>query len=263
MLTPQQLEDRKKGIGASDARYIVDGRWHELWLQKTSRAQPDDLSGVWAVQLGIQTEALNLRWYEHVTGNRVVRMGETVTLAPRLPFMRCTLDGFTIDPEPTVIEAKHVNGFSNIDDVVTRYTPQLQHQMLVCGANRSVLSVIIGSNPPILQAVDFDEFWAEDYLEKCKQFWQHVIDDRAPENGAPLIEPPAPGRLRNVDMSTDNEFVSNAKDWLDNKAANKKFDGAAKALKAKMLPDIGVASGGGVIITRSRDNKLFIKEKSE
>ena len=262
MLSKEQLIARRAGIGASDAPKIMSGDWHDLWLDKTNRKEPDDLSGIWAVQLGIQTEALNLRWYQHVTGNPVSRAGEAVIM-PGTPFMRCTLDGFTTEPEPTVIEAKHVNGFSNIDDVVMRYTPQVQHQMAVCNVKRSILSVIIGSNPPILQEILFDDFWAEDYLDKCRQFWQHVIDDRAPEQGAPLPEPPAPGRLRTVDFSTDNAFVSNAKDWLANKAANKTFDAAAKALKAKMLPDIGTASGGGVIITRSRDNKLFIKEKSE
>jgi hypothetical protein len=42
----------------------MGGRWLELWLQKTGRAEPEDLSGVLAVQLGTHTEALNLLWFD-------------------------------------------------------------------------------------------------------------------------------------------------------------------------------------------------------
>ena len=36
--------DRTLGIGGSDAKRIIEGDWHTLWLEKTKRVEPVDLS---------------------------------------------------------------------------------------------------------------------------------------------------------------------------------------------------------------------------
>src|SRR5438067_1940527 len=45
-MTPERAAERRSRIGGSDVAKIVDGRWHELWLEKTGRAEPEDLSWV-------------------------------------------------------------------------------------------------------------------------------------------------------------------------------------------------------------------------
>jgi hypothetical protein len=49
--------DRTTGIGATDARLIMAGDWHQLWLEKTKRAQPPNLDDIFRVQLGKVTES--------------------------------------------------------------------------------------------------------------------------------------------------------------------------------------------------------------
>lgn len=249
MLTSEQLAERRKGVGASDAAKIVSGDWYALWLDKTGRSEPEDLSGNFAVQLGIVTEKLNLDWYERVTKNKVEARG-LVEISPAYPFMRCTLDGFD-NERRSVIQAKHVNGFSKIDDVVARYTPQVTHEMIVTGAELAILSVIIGTNEPVLAEVPLDSFFAATYIDQCRKFWQHVIDDTPPEQGRPIEVPKVdPKTLRTVDMSQSNEWAVYAGNYIENEKAAKKFKAAESGLKSLVEPDVGLATGFGVLAKR-------------
>ena len=56
--------NRQGFIGGSDARRIMEGDWHNLWLEKTGRAKSADLSENIAVQLGVWTEAFNVMWFK-------------------------------------------------------------------------------------------------------------------------------------------------------------------------------------------------------
>src|SRR6185369_16549270 len=94
-LTADQIARRRDWIGGSDAGRIMSGRWFDLWLLKTGRVEPEDLSDVLAVQLGHATEELNLNWFERKTACAVTRRGEEVA-HPYYNFMRCTLDGMTV-----------------------------------------------------------------------------------------------------------------------------------------------------------------------
>ena len=51
-------------LGGSDMRRIMDGDWTSLWMEKTGKQEPDDLSRNLSVQLGSHTEAFNIGWFE-------------------------------------------------------------------------------------------------------------------------------------------------------------------------------------------------------
>ncbi len=259
MLTPEQLLERRKGIGGSDAAKIVAGDWHTLWLDKTGRSQPEDLSGVFAVQMGIATEALNLMWYGRTVDTAVSRHGEVV-IHPEHKFLRCTLDGFDA-ANNRVIQAKHCNGFSKIDDVRARYQPQVLHEMLCCGVRTGILSVIIGTNEPVLELIEADDFWANEYIGKCAEFWGYVERDEEPAQGAPAlaVEIVQPSVMRVVSMEGNNAWAMGAADWLANKDAAKKFEVAVKDLKGLIEPDVREASGHGIKISRNKAGSLSIK----
>lgn len=256
-LTPEQRAARNSAIGGSDASRIMSGDWFALWSEKTGRTPPEDLSGNFAVQMGSITEPLNLAWYERKTGHELTRVGEVAT-HPEHAFLRCTLDGFDA-AVPAVVQAKHVNAFSKLPDIVARYTPQVTHEMLCCGVGRAVLSVIIGTNEPALETVDLDEFYAAQYLDQAKAFWRHVVENRPPSQGAAVAPPPPPEVYRDVDMTGNNRFALLAGDWLASKGPAATFDAATKGLKAMIEPDVGAASGYGVVVKRDKRG-LAIKE---
>jgi predicted phage-related endonuclease len=259
MLTPEAVAGRCLGIGGSDAMKIVSGDWYELFMEKTGRSEPDDLSGVWPVQLGIITESLNLDWYERKFDCKVSNRG-CVAVHSTERFMRCTLDGWVAGVD-TVIQAKHVNAFSKIADVRERYTPQVMHEMIVTNAAKGVLSVIIGAAEPVYELIERDEFWEVDYIEKCREFWRYVEEDRAPEQGAPMeIAPAVPALMRVVDMTGNNAFAAHAATWTRFKSEAKAWETSAKELKALVEADVREASGYGITISRSKAGALTIKE---
>jgi hypothetical protein len=65
-------------------------------------------------------------------------------------------------------------------------------------------------------------------------------------------------KLREANMSESNEWGAFAADWLANKDAAKKFENAAKDIKALVKPDVGLAFGHGVHVKRAKNNSLTI-----
>ena len=55
--------DRQGFIGGTDAIRIMNGEWLELYQEKVGLTEPEDLSEVLAVQLGVHTEQFNLDWW--------------------------------------------------------------------------------------------------------------------------------------------------------------------------------------------------------
>jgi putative phage-type endonuclease len=250
--------NRRLGIGGSDAGKIMSGQWRELWLEKTGRAEPEDLSGVLAVALGTCTEALNLLWFERQTGRSVAARGMSLT-HPYYSFMRVTLDGLVQQPA-AVVEAKWTSAFNKIEEIEQRYMAQVHHNMMVCGYDHAFLSVLTGKPSYELVEIARDDAYADRLLQYEQEFWYHVETDTAPPEREGVAPPIKPTVYRSVDMSGSNAWALHAGTWRENIDASRACDGAAKELRMLVEPDVGIASGHGVRIARSKDGKLLIKE---
>lgn len=260
---PQEWHDaRKLGIGGSDANAILSGepeRVIALWEEKLGRRDPEDLTWVLPVQMGSATEELNAAFYQHATGRTIGDRNAMRTRDDR-PYMRCELDGLTLteNGEPAIFEAKHVNAFSTIEEVVQRYMPQLHHNMHVAECRHAVLSVFLGTQKHEIFEVAMDDFYLAALLDAEESFWRCVETDTPPHGYEPPPSPVAFEALREVDMSESNLWASTAPDWLANKDAAKKFEKATKELKALVLPDVGRAYGHGIQIKRNKAGNLTI-----
>lgn len=260
---PKEWHDaRRLGIGGSDANIILSGdsaRIRALWEEKLGRREPEDLTWVLPVQMGSATEDLNAAFYTHATGRQVSNRNHSVTREDR-PFMRCELDGmtYTAAGDDAVFEAKHVNAFSTIEDVVQRYMSQLHHNMHVARVRHAVLSVFIGTQKHEIFEVEMDDFYLAALLDAEQAFWRCVETETVPEGCEPPAPPVAFKELREVDFSGSNEWASNALDWLANRDAAKTFEKAGKELKALVERDVGKATGHGVMIKRNKAGSLTI-----
>lgn len=101
MLSPDQIEARRGKLTASRVACLMNGTKEEilnLWRELVGdpKWEPEDLSGVWPVQLGSTTEELNLDWFELKTGKSVTRRGEVV-VHPEYEWAACTLDGWVVE----------------------------------------------------------------------------------------------------------------------------------------------------------------------
>lgn len=260
-MTPEQLAERRTRIGGSDASKIVTGEWRDLWLDKTGRSEPEDLSWVLPVQLGIVTEPLNLAFFEHATGHQVFGRGEIYT-HPDYSFIGATLDGLTlIGGGPAIVQCKHVNPFAKIEEVEQRYYPQVAHEMLCTGASLAFLSVFIGTLKHEIVEMRRDRDYTARLLELECEFWRYVEGDEMPSEREGLAAPVKPETFRTLDMSQSNAWCSNAADWLTNLAASKICDKAAKELRALVEADVGLAVGAGVEAKRSKDGRsIYLRE---
>lgn len=263
-LTPEQLIERRKGIGASDAAKIIQGgpAWAELWKDKTGREVPKRIMSEWDAALRHCTEGLQCDWYEHKTGERVGSRG-TAQVWDEWPVMRCTLDGLTVSSS-VVFEAKHVSQFTPdpINWAIEKYTPQVMHQMIVCKADKAVLSIVVGMAEPKWVTFTLDPFQVEAYLERCHEFWGYVERDEPPPGAEAMpLSVISYEEMKAVDLSGNNEFGAFADDWKNNKSAAKSFSDAEKALKGLVEPDVKLAFNDTIEIKRNKAGSLSIKER--
>lgn len=263
-LTPEQLAERRKGIGGSDANILMNGdptAIHQLWLDKTGRAEPEDLSRVLPVQMGLYTEPFNVYWFGLVTGRKVTGMGQT-RQHPEITWARVTLDGLTTEEggAPAILECKHVNAFSKIEEVVQRYMPQLHHNMACAGVRHAVLSVLIGTQSYDTYDVACDDWYLAQLIDRERAFWECVTTDTPPPGMEPVKAPVPPEKFRTVDMSGNNEWAHSAVDWIASRDAAKKFKKAETEIKALVASDVGRAFGHGIECRRDRAGRLSIKE---
>lgn len=259
MLTKTQIEARDGKLTASRVACLMNGdeaAIFHLWQEMVGDPGfvPEDLSGVWPVQLGSHTEALNLDWFERKHG-AVSRRGEVVL--HENGWAACTLDGWS-DQGTYPVECKHVGGREPLETIIARYQPQLHWQMIVCGASKCALSVIMGANEPIIEVIDKDEAYAAELWLRADVFMKCVHALVPPVVQAAVA---APVRAEKAyDYSQNNHWCSEAVTWIANRTASKDFAAAEKTLKGLVPADAARVSGGGLECKRDRAGRLSIRE---
>lgn len=263
---------RKFGIGGSDACAVMRGNAEELEalrLQKTNGgkappaagglrlgAKSEDLSRVLPVQMGSWTEPLNRLWLSYAI-NMPVKPGIAVP-HPTIHFMRANIDGVVIDrstdlgtPLP-IVECKHVNDFTRMEAVLSKYYAQLQHNIVCATAPCCYLSVFFGSGRHEWKRVDPDFGYIETMLVAEQKFWDHVISETPFTSDASPIEFVPLEKMRQVDMAGSNVWATHAADWLRDRGPAKAFDETTRQLKELIDDDVRRAFGAGIEVVRDK-----------
>lgn len=197
-LTDEQKAERKLGLGGSDAGRLS----RQLWLEKTGRAESEDLSNVLAVQMGSFTEPFNEYWYTKTTGREVTNRGE-MAASTKYPWMRANLDGVTRTSryEEAYWDAKHTGRAD--EAMIRRYTPQMTHCCIILKLDWWVLSVFVGNSKHEIFEQEVDPFYARELIARERDFWEnYVVPDIDPGDRfeeKPPVPKPAP-KLRNIEL---------------------------------------------------------------
>jgi hypothetical protein len=242
-LTPEQLAERHRYIGGTDAARIMKGEWRELWAEKTGRKEPQDL---WdrldprrdffllrhftkermelARVMGHWTEPLNAAWFEKQTGREVEYLGpaasralfaelvgrpasEKPTLAvhPTISYMACNRDALTttIKGFPCLMELKHAGSAG--DTTVIRHTAQATHNALVSGYGWWCISFFFGNSKWEMIEQEVDPFFASELIEREAEFWRYVETGEEPADRIEPVEAPKPIRYRTIDLADANK----------------------------------------------------------
>ena len=223
-------------IGGSDARVIMgkdDKALRRLWQEKRGEAAPPDLSAVLIVQLGLVTEDLNRRWYELNSGHRIHDV-QRHAIHKTMPWMAATLDGL-VKETGAVFEAKFMLPWSFSEEAAAeKHMAQLQHNMLVAGTRKSVLSIINGGGKWIEILIEADPIFQTILIAAEKAFWRAVKTGETPALFD--CEPPKPRieAVRVVDMNASNSWAEFAGLFRDTRHAPADHEHAKAELKTLM-----------------------------
>lgn len=240
LMTVKQMQDREAwlkmrntGIGGSDASVIVGlNKWKspvKLWMEKTGQAEPEDLGDNEAVYWGNVLEEMVAREFTRRTGMRVQRRG--LLQHDEYPFLLASVDRIVVG-ESAGLECKTANGYAakawEGDEVPDAYYVQCQHYMMVTGAERWYIAVLIGGQRFVWKMIPRNEDDIKVLLEAEKEFWMHVEDLTMPpvdgsedctralaerfHGGAPAVELPkdAESIFIHLDELTETEAAITA-----------------------------------------------------
>jgi predicted phage-related endonuclease len=226
-----------------------------LWREKRGEAEPEDLSGILTVQLGIVTEPLNRHWYERHTGQAVTDVQRRLR-HPVLRWMGATLDGMVAGTR-AVFEAKFMLPWSFSEEVAAeKHMAQLQHNMWVTNARTAALSIITGGGKWVEISVAADPLYQHLLLTAEKKFWRCVQFGDAPRLFG--VEPPRPRveAVRSVDMASSNAWAEFAAMFCATRSAFLEHERAKTELKGLMPEDAKEAFGHGVRAKRSKSGAV-------
>lgn len=264
MLSPDQIKQRDGKLTASRVACLMTGdeaKIMNLWRELVG--DPDfveeDLSGVWAVQLGSFTESLNLDWYERRTGKPLSRRGDVV-VHPEFDWAAATLDAWD-DQIGAPVECKHVGGFEPRERILERYAPQAHWQMMVSSASCCVFSIIEGAREPVIEIVEFDTAYGVELMNRAAAFMICVNTMTPPVACAPVAAPVK--AVKTYDMQGNNQWASEAVTWMMTRQAAKDFAASEKSIKALVPADAIKCHGHGMTVSRNKAGSLSIREMKE
>jgi len=183
MLTAEQLEARKAGIGGSDVAVILGlSPWKsqtELYLEKRGEIEPADLSDNELVHFGNVLEGVVADEYARRNNVKVERRNQMLK-SKEYPFMLANIDRKVVGARKG-LECKTAAQFSltnwgeqGSDDVPDYYRVQCEHYMIVSQYPEWDLAVLIGGNNYRDYHIEQDKELSEMIVENCAKFWEKV-----------------------------------------------------------------------------------------
>lgn len=176
--------ERRKGIGGSDVAAIMGiSRWktaYQVWLDKLGKSAPtaDNAAMMW----GRNLEPIIRQHYCDITG-RAVHVQEQAYVSNEYKFAIAHLDGMTEDGRILEIKTARTGerfGEAGTDEVPFEYLLQVQHYMLVTGADVADVAVLIGGQDFRIYEVRADKDLHKMIIRHEQSFWNHVTSQTPP-----------------------------------------------------------------------------------
>ena len=178
---PAWLKARLSGVGASESPVLLGlstfASIIELWGYKSGRLIQDDSEQTDRQRWGVILEPHVAEEYERRTGRSLRRVAELLR-SSKHPFMLATPDYAWESPDGIVPVEIKTTDFSRRSDWVDgpppRVNVQCQHQMLVTGAKRASVGLLVGGNMFMWADVERDDALCLQILDACETFWGMV-----------------------------------------------------------------------------------------
>ncbi|WP_290435551.1 YqaJ viral recombinase family protein [Aeromonas caviae] len=254
----QWLDIRQLGIGSSDAAVAVGLSPYKcplaLWLEKTARKAPEDISQKEAVLWGVELEPVLAQVYTKRTGYKVRRVN-AVLQHPEHTFMLANLDREVVGhPDgPGILEIKTASYHSAPqweEGVPVAYQCQVLHQLAVTGHAWAEVAVLIGGQDFRIYRIERDEEKIGDLIRREAHFWQQVRQDWQPEPDGSSDAAAALGWLfprddgQTVDLSDSPEFNQLFGQLLQLREQKEVVEQQESLIKQRLQASLGEATAG-------------------
>lgn len=258
------LSHRDSGIGASEIAGVMSlpGVVHrssplKVFLQKTGKIEPDDLSDVEAVEWGHIMEPVIAQQYAKKTG-RPVETGRTgrfqVLRSKRYPWAMCSLDFWTADNDSSPrrpLEIKNVSAFMAEDWLngpPDYYYAQVQQQILITETTKATSALCLGGNRLLWCDVPRDEEMIRKIVYHGERFWQRLLDRNPPEPDGSEATKEALAKLYPVDDGSvvvlPAVMLDMVYDWRDLKSQARDLKKRITLRESEIKATIGAATRG-------------------
>ena len=282
-LTKEQLEERRTGVGGSDAATILGINPFQdaygLYLDKRGEAPPEDEdflkeSRYW----GSVLEAPVSDRYAEETGYKIQKSNQLIR-SKKYPFMIANIDRKVVGQEERIgFEAKTAArsegwGESGSDEIPAYIMCQCQHYLAVTEYDFWDLAVLIGNRDYRQYRIAPIDQIIEDLIDAEQEFWDRVTNEVAPE---PNWQSAATTRLmKNLYPGTNGQVVElpeiaqRYQDVMDDSNEQKNiYDKVVIGCKNRLAMLMGENSVGllpdGTAITRKlQKRKEYVAAASE
>jgi len=259
MLTPEQIEQRRSLLTASDAAAVLGLSPYktaaQVWREKVERA--NGFAENWRMRRGHAIEPLLLAWLGEQRAPLEVRpAGDVTRVHPKHPWLGATVDGLALRDGKTVAicEAKSTESVAHWTNehgeaqTPDYYFPQVTIEMAVVGVPLAlVVAEVMPREPePIIIDVERDEAFEAVVIERLEYFWhKHVLEKVPPLDGATYEDIASIYRrpVRPHQIATSPEADRQATRYLRAREIARKADAAADAAKAALCALIGENEG--------------------
>jgi putative phage-type endonuclease len=192
MLTIEQIEARKGRIGGSDCASALGlnpyKSRHRLWMEKTGKIEPIDLSDNEKVYWGEVMEKHILKEYWRRNPNNILLVECETEIHSEYDFMVANYDAIGIDDngQRYIIEVKNVGfmmakDWEDVETLPAHYEAQVRHYLAVSGYSYGVIVALIGGQQYKEFRIDRDLELEKALIEGEKEFIEYVRTDTEPD----------------------------------------------------------------------------------
>lgn len=263
-LTPEQLEQRKRLITATDAAAICGvspfATAHDVYAQKLGLVPP--LVQNFAMRRGHAMEALGVEWLAEAHAPLIVeRSGDVTRTHPVMTWLGATPDALVFEvpgAKPIAVgevKTAGVRAAAAWDDdigdpcIPEQYLVQIQVQLTVVGVKRAlVVGMLATEDEPRIYEVEHEPDLESAILEACDDFRRNHLEPRIPppndgsEAAGRLIKALFPRPTRDM-LHAGADAEALAERFLEAKEREAEAREEAKRLEAVMCAQIGEHEG--------------------
>ncbi len=268
------LKMRQSGIGGSDAAAVVGmNPWKsaaQVYLSKTEPVEDDTEVMSERLRVGHDLEDYVAKRFAEATGKKV-RRNNYMLHHDDYPFILADIDREVVG-ENAILECKTTNSYAAKDwetEPPEQYQVQCLHYMLVTGAERCYIAVLIGNERFTWYVIERDEEAIAALLEAEVDFWRNYVEAGIcpPPDGSNAYDDYLKKRYPHDDGGHVNLYEYEVKDleFLEVlKESKKEIDNNIRRIEQNIKAAMGDAStafGGSFKVTWKTQTRTTLDSK--